>query len=141
MQNSDGVMLDMWEKWTGLAATAGSTCLMRANIGDIVATPGGQVGDPPVFSTNASRWRKRPASRRERPSVEACVTNFFSAGSSVKASMLRDIERGAPTEGEHVLGDLRGRARAYGIATPVLDLAHCHVAAYEIERARRLSGS
>jgi 2-dehydropantoate 2-reductase len=50
--------------------------------------------------------------------------------------MLRDIERGGPTEGEHVMGDLAMRARGLGIATPLLDLARTHVAAYAAGRAR-----
>jgi 2-dehydropantoate 2-reductase len=50
--------------------------------------------------------------------------------------MLRDIERGSTTEGEHILGDMVARARKYGVATPILDLARTHVAAYEIARAR-----
>jgi 2-dehydropantoate 2-reductase len=49
---------------------------------------------------------------------------------------LRDIERGAPTEGEHVLGDMVARARSLGVETPILDLARTHVAAYEISRTR-----
>lgn len=43
------------------------------------------------------------------------------AGSPLKASMLRDIERGGTTEGEHAIGDLATRARALGVATPILD--------------------
>jgi 2-dehydropantoate 2-reductase len=50
--------------------------------------------------------------------------------------MLRDIERGAATEGEHILGDMVARACALGIETPILKLARTHVAAYEIARAR-----
>ena len=50
--------------------------------------------------------------------------------------MLRDIERGSTTEGEHVLGDMVSRARALGIETPLLDLARIHVAAYEAGRTR-----
>jgi 2-dehydropantoate 2-reductase len=50
--------------------------------------------------------------------------------------MLRDIERGAATEGQHVLGDLATRARALGVATPILDHARIHLATYEAARAR-----
>jgi 2-dehydropantoate 2-reductase len=57
-------------------------------------------------------------------------------GSPIKASMLRDIERGSVTEGEHVLGELTARAGALGVVTPILDLARIHVAAYEAGRAR-----
>jgi 2-dehydropantoate 2-reductase len=48
--------------------------------------------------------------------------------------MLRDIERGSATEGEHILGDMAVRARGLGVATPILDLARTHVAAYETSR-------
>jgi 2-dehydropantoate 2-reductase len=33
---------ETWEKWAFLATLAGSTCLMRATIGDIVGSPGGK---------------------------------------------------------------------------------------------------
>jgi 2-dehydropantoate 2-reductase len=49
--------------------------------------------------------------------------------------MLRDIERGGPTEGDHVLGDLIARAAAFGLATPLLVVARCHVQVYERRRA------
>ena len=55
--------------------------------------------------------------------------------------MLRDIERGSTTEGEHVLGDLATRARALGVETPLLDLARIHLAAYEAGRTRETTGS
>jgi 2-dehydropantoate 2-reductase len=57
--------------------------------------------------------------------------------SEAKASMLRDIERRGPTEGEHMLGQLVALARKHGVATPTLDLAHYHVAAYEVVRSRK----
>jgi ketopantoate reductase len=59
--------------------------------------------------------------------VEFCMTLLTQAGSPLKASALRDIERGAPTEGEHVLGDMVARARSLGVETPILDLARTHV--------------
>ncbi len=39
---SDQILQEMWEKWVFLAAFAGSTCLLRAAIGDIVNAPGGR---------------------------------------------------------------------------------------------------
>jgi 2-dehydropantoate 2-reductase len=132
---SEAIMQDMWEKWTLLATNAGMTCLMRAPIGDIIAAPGGSKAIVQLFHecssvTEASGFKLRP------PFVEFCMNLLTQAGSSLKASMLRDIERGAPTEGEHVLGDMVARARSLNIETPILDLAHAHVAAYEIGRQR-----
>jgi 2-dehydropantoate 2-reductase len=40
-RNSENVIGAMWEKWVLLATLAGSTCLMRASIGEIVRTDRG----------------------------------------------------------------------------------------------------
>jgi 2-dehydropantoate 2-reductase len=132
---SDAVMQDMWDKWAGLAAIAGITCLMRAAIGDIVAAPGGSEAILRLFAeccavAAASGFALNPTT------IERWRGTLTTPGSPNKASMLRDIERGGPTEGDHVLGDLAIRARTLGVATPMLDLARTHVAAYEIRRAR-----
>jgi 2-dehydropantoate 2-reductase len=56
--------------------------------------------------------------------------------SNATASMLRDIQRGGPTEGSHIIGDLLRRARGYGVDTPLLRVANAHVQTYEAERAK-----
>ena len=38
---SNRIVADMWQKWVQLAATGAITCLLRGNIGEIVAVPGG----------------------------------------------------------------------------------------------------
>jgi len=137
---SDEVMQDMWEKFVQLGLGAGITCLMRACIGDILAAPGGREAMFGIFDeccavATASGFKPRPAF------IEFDTALITTVGSPVKWSMLRDIERGSTTEGEHILGDMVARARALDIATPILDLARTHVAAYEIGRARSIAGS
>lgn len=132
---SDVMMLEMWEKWVGLATSAGITCLMRASIGDIVAAPGGGDAILHLLHENCA-VAEASGFKPRRQFIEYCAGLFTTAGSPLKASMLRDIERGSTTEGEHVLGDLASRGRAFGIETPLLDLARIHVAAYEAGRAR-----
>jgi 2-dehydropantoate 2-reductase len=51
------------------------------------------------------------------------------------ASMLRDIERGARTEANHILGDLLRRANPADAAS-LLRAAYVHVKAYEARRLR-----
>jgi|tagenome__1003787_1003787.scaffolds.fasta_scaffold20985957_5 2-dehydropantoate 2-reductase len=131
---SELIMQDMWEKWTILGTNAAITCLMRASIRDIIAASGGSA-ILRVFKECSSV--AEAAGFKPRPAFAAYCTNMFTqAGSPMKASMLRDIERGAPTEGEHVLGDLLQRARLLGVETPLLGLAETNVAAYELGRAR-----
>jgi 2-dehydropantoate 2-reductase len=52
--------------------------------------------------------------------------------------MLRDMERGASIEAEHVLGDLLVRRDAQGLAPSlsVLSFAYTHLKAYEVRRLR-----
>jgi 2-dehydropantoate 2-reductase len=132
---SDGIMQDMWEKFVQLGLGAGITCLMRASIGDILAAPGGreamfQIFDECCAIATASGFKPRPAF------IEFDTTLITTVGSPLKWSMLRDIERGSTTEGDHILGDMVARAHALGIPAPILKLARTHVAAYEIGRSR-----
>jgi 2-dehydropantoate 2-reductase len=50
--------------------------------------------------------------------------------------MLRDIERGGPVEGDHILGDLLRRSGA-AAQDGLLRVAFAHVAAYEARRLRQ----
>ena len=57
-------------------------------------------------------------------------------GSPLTASMLRDIERGAPIEADHILGDLLNRGGSNSKAGSLLNIAFRHAKAYEARRAR-----
>jgi 2-dehydropantoate 2-reductase len=131
---STEILQEMWEKWVFLASLAGGTCLMRANIGDICASPGGtdfilglleecrSIGAAegyPVREAQLNRTRK----------------TLTAAGSALTASMLRDIERNAPIEAEHIVGDLLWRGPA---SSQHLKIAYTHLKAYEARRARTL---
>lgn len=127
------IVQEMWEKWVLIATLAGITCLMRANIGDIGAAGGADVATALLEECDAIArehgFALREASRRRN------VAMLTAPGSSFAASMLRDIERGGPTEGEHILADLLRRG-AHPAAASLLRLAHLHVAAYEARRVR-----
>jgi len=131
---SDGIMLEMWEKFVMLATLAGMTCLMRASVGSIMATSEGEslMGEFLAESTAVAR----AAGSAPRPAfIERAQALLTERGSPLSASMLRDIERGGPTEGDHILGDLLRRARALGVPAPLLRTAVCHVEAYAARRA------
>ena len=134
-RQSEAAMLDMWEKWAAIAANTSATCMMRAALGDILAAPGGrQLLLDLVHETGsvaaAAGFKPRPAI------VEFQINLFMTEGSTIVASPLRDIERGSVTEGEAIVGALADRARALGVPTPLLDLARCHLGAYEARRKR-----
>jgi len=135
---SEAITHDMWEKFVQLSTIAGITCLMRASIGDILAVPNGEQS---IFRLFAECCAVATASGYEprAPFIEFDRKLFTTLDSPLKASMLRDIERGSVTESEHILGDMANRARTLGIETPLLDLARAHVAAYEVGRRRAAS--
>lgn len=131
---STHVLQDMWDKWFFLASLAGITCLLRAAVGNIVAAPGGSEAALALLE----ECRRTAAACGREPSAKAlqrASAMLTEAGSTLSASMLRDLERGGRVEADHVIGDLLDRAQAHGVATPLLRLAYTHLKAYEVRSA------
>jgi 2-dehydropantoate 2-reductase len=136
---SDDVMQALWEKFALIATLAGMTSLMRAPVGDIVVAADGADLMREAYDECAAV--ARAAGHPIRPKTYDGVRGYLTAkGSLFGASMFRDIEAGNRVEGEHILGDMLARARAAGLATPLLRVARAHVQAYEA-RKRRLAGA
>ncbi len=130
------ILQEMWEKWVFIAATAAATCLMRATVGDIVAADAvdlpQRLFDECAAIATAHGFEPREASRARS------LTMLTTPGSRLAASMLRDIEHGAPIEADHIVGDLLQRGASVGKEFPLLRIAYAHLKAYE-ERRRRES--
>ena len=58
------------------------------------------------------------------------------SGSTLTASMLRDIQRGGPIEADHIVGDMIERAGGQRGSIPLLHIAYAHLKAYEANRER-----
>ncbi len=131
----DDVEQAMWDKWVLLATLAGITCLMRAPVGDIVATGSGEKLVLALLAENAS-----VANAEGFATPEGVMANYrgmlTQKGSAFTASMLRDVESDGQAEGEHILGALLERARKHGIAAPVLEIAATHLESYAARRSR-----
>jgi 2-dehydropantoate 2-reductase len=126
----------MWDKFAFIATLAGATCLMRGSVGEIVATPDGHALMTRLHEECAG---VAAASGHAIPAqaLASARTILSAAGSPLKASMLRDLERGVRTECEHILGDLHRRARSFGLDVPLLSAALAHLRVYEAARAAR----
>jgi len=128
------IMHEMWDKWAFIATGAGITCLMRAAFGDIVAAGAAK------FSLSLFDECCEIAASQGFPATEANVTRsramFTAPGSPLLASMLRDIERGAPIEADHIIGDLIRRGEDDGRDYPLLRIAYAHLKSYEARRTR-----
>jgi 2-dehydropantoate 2-reductase len=132
---SDDVMAAMWDKFAFIATLAGITCLMRGSVGEIVATKEGAALTQRLHG-ECARIAERSGHALSVTALQSAQAILVAANSPLKASMLRDLERGARTECEHILGDLRERAIALEMDTPILAAALTHVRVYEAARAR-----
>lgn len=123
-----------WVKYSFLTALAAGTCAMRAPIGTIVAGEGGSEFMDALYgeclAVAAASGQPVPA-----PAQATARETLTTAGSPMKASMLRDLEAGQRVEAAHIVGDMCHRAAAHGIATPRLRAAWVHLQAYEAQRA------
>jgi len=132
---TDAIEQALWDKWVLLATMAGITCLMRAMVGDIVATGSGEKITLALLGEHAS-----VAKAEGFPTSDPVLQNYrgmlTKRGSVFAASMLRDIESGGQAEGDHILGAMLALARKHGLATPVLEIAATHLEAYAARRER-----
>ena len=139
---SKTILHEMWEKWVLIATMAGSNCLMRAAVGDIVA-----AGAENLSLALLDECAGIATAQNFAPSAAAMTRNrgmLTMPGSTFAASMLRDVERGAPTEADHILGDLIRRGGSGGGGPndfPLLRIAYAHLRAYDARRKRENAGA
>jgi 2-dehydropantoate 2-reductase len=132
---STTIVQDMWDKWVFLASLAGITCLMRAPVGDILEAPGGLQATLRLLDD----CRAVASHNGHEPSdsvLSRALGVLTETGSSLSASMMRDLEQGAPIEADHVVGDLLARSGAAPDELAMLRLAYAHLKAYEVRRSR-----
>lgn len=124
---------ELWKKLVHLGTVAAVTTLTRQALGQVNKTV-----DGPWLIESTLRATAAIATAESTPISEAYVQDYLkifrAADSAYKASMLRDMEKGGLTEGEHILGYLRDRATAHGIDAPIFRIAAANVQTYEVSR-------
>lgn len=131
--HSDTIEQAMWDKIVFLATLAGSTCTLRASIGNIMGTVAGEAFITGLLA-ECARIAEASGHAVAEAQLAAYRTQLTDRSSALVASMLRDVERGGPTEADHILGDMVRRAQATGVEAPLLRLAYSHLQAYAIRR-------
>jgi 2-dehydropantoate 2-reductase len=130
---SANIQLELWEKFVFLATLAGMTCLMRGGVGPIVCSDEGEA----LMLEMLEECRSVAAAEGcdPRPEFMQRARGMLTDRTQhLTASMMRDIEKRGPTEGEHIVGDMLVRARRHGLAAPMLRVAVSHLQTYEIIR-------
>lgn len=123
----------MWQKFAMITTMAGATCLCRGSIGEINATADGTALIKRLYNECAATAQHSGHPLSDAARVDA-IDYLTAQGSPLKASMLRDVERGGAVEGEHILGDMLRRAQQLGIDAPILGAAATHLRVYSSAR-------
>jgi 2-dehydropantoate 2-reductase len=122
----------MWDKLVFLGALAAATVLMRANLGEIAAAPGGADWLDRLLTRNAAIAAFH--GHEVPPATLAGFRAFFRSSPAATASMLRDLEGAGRVESDHILGYLLESARRAGVPDETHEAAYLHAKAYEARR-------
>jgi 2-dehydropantoate 2-reductase len=118
-----------------LASVGASTCLLRGNIGEIAAVPGGAE-----LCLSVLRECAAIAGACGYPMSEAFLAETSSQltapGSTLTSSMYRDLTEQAPVEADTILGDLIERGRKRGVSAPIIQAAFVSLTIYQQGRVR-----
>jgi 2-dehydropantoate 2-reductase len=130
---SERIIADMWLKLFGFASIAVIATLTRARAGEIAAAPGSAALVAAVTEECA-----RVATAEGYPPPDAMKSAigeiFAQPGSIYSPSILRDVEQGRQTEGDHTIGELVRRAASRGISAPLLQAALCNLEVHDVRR-------
>jgi 2-dehydropantoate 2-reductase len=123
---SADIVSALWDKWAFLATLAAATTVTQGSIGQVMDTTHGESLLRRLYAEGLTVAQRSGAVIDEAAQARA-LSRLTQRGSSITASMLRDLQAGLRTEHDHVLGDLVRRAQQLGVDTPLLALAHCHL--------------
>jgi 2-dehydropantoate 2-reductase len=133
-ERSPDVLQDMWEKISFLSVLAATNCLFRANVGQVNRAPGGPEAIEAALATNFEIARREAHPVRDA-AAEFARRMLLDPHSTLRASMLHDLESGAPVEADHIVGWMVAKAREHGLDDTVLSLAYTSLKAYELRRS------
>ncbi|MEC3614516.1 ketopantoate reductase family protein [Bacillus stercoris] len=124
---------DIWKKYLFIAAQAGITTLFQRPLGPILDTEGGRHTAQTLIGEIGAVLRKEgvPA---DPDLEEESFRTMTSMSYHMKSSMLRDMENGQTTEGDHLHGFLLEKAKCLSLAAPVLETVNANLQMYEAEK-------
>lgn len=133
---SSDILAAMWTKWVMLSSMAAITCLLRGSVGQVVAVHGG-VETVHALIAESSAVATANGYVQTQEFLAQHTARMTQPGSSLTASMFRDLQKGAPVEVEHVLGDFLARGQAHGVETPLLRAAYVQLSIYSAALGRK----
>jgi 2-dehydropantoate 2-reductase len=137
IKSSEEILQEMWEKWIFIASMGCINSLMRAPVGDIIEAGATDLAigcyEEACAIADRNGFLPRPQA------VERALSILTMDGSTISASLLKDVEGGGRTEAEHIIGDLISRGGNLAGPRSLLRIAHAHLKAHEVRRLREQS--
>ncbi|MDQ9146734.1 ketopantoate reductase family protein [Bacillus velezensis] len=121
---------DIWKKYMFIAAQAGVTTLFQQPVGPILETEGGRNTAKRLFAEIGAIF-KAAGIPKDPGLEEESYRTLTSMSYHMKSSMLRDMEKGRVTEGDHLHGFLLEKAKGLAVDTPVLETVCANLQMYE----------
>jgi len=128
---TDDVKTAMWNKYVFITAMSGITTIMYTSMGRIQESPFGiELFRDLLAEINSVAETEGVQVYSPEKNVEIALA----MGPNMKASMLRDMEKGLPTESDHLQGELIKLAEKHKISIPLLKMTYNRLRIYEAER-------
>lgn len=125
-EHARDIALAQWSKYSFLTALAAATCLMRGNVGDIIAAEGGRDFMTGLYRECVDVAMASGVAVPETAQA-SMLEHLTQPGSDLTASMLRDLQSGQRVEAAHIVGDMVHRAAHAGLRAPRLETAWVHL--------------
>ncbi|WP_158785532.1 ketopantoate reductase family protein [Granulicella sp. L46] len=126
----EDIVATMWQKWVLLASLGAITCLMRGSIGAVAAAPGGVETAQAIIAECVAIASANGYAPQDAAAQATTAQRLEEPGSSLTASMYRDLQKGARVEADQILGDLLERGRRHGVEAPLLRAAYAQLSVY-----------
>lgn len=127
---SDEIVREMWHKYLFITTLSGVTTLMRAPIGPIRESIGGQETIERLVKELSTVMRAIQAPIAE--TIEQIMLERVQAmGYDMKSSMQRDMEKGQAVEADHLQGYIYNIAQTEKLNVPVLQVIYSNLKVYE----------
>jgi 2-dehydropantoate 2-reductase len=129
VKTSTNIVNEMWNKYIFISSFSGITSLMRSSIGPILESPyGRETYGRLVVEIVSIAWRQERSLDEELPQKVIEMTKQQKP--EMKSSMQRDIEKGLPTEADHLHGALLNTVEK-NASFPVLKTVYSALKTYE----------
>jgi 2-dehydropantoate 2-reductase len=129
-ENSDDIMLAMWEKLMFLSTSASITCLLRASLGDINKALYGNETILRMFQESKTIVEAKGYTPRPE-TMERFLKLLSDPDLPLKASMLIDMEKNKKTEADHIIGQMIQHGKELKLDIPLMKMAYCNLKVYE----------